>query len=198
MPPEHHSFANAGMLANPDLPAEYRSILNDDAAGKARLGCDDDVFTNLAIVSDVNQVVDLRSAPDSGLIEGAPIDGRIRPNLHIIFNDQSSNLRKLLVMARLAIPHVTEAIAAQHSPGMRNDAIPQLGSRVNGDVRINLALAPNCDSSPHSTASTNVAVLPDLRAFPYDCVRFHANTSRENRGRMDHGGRVHRTRSGLV
>ena len=29
------------MLANADLASEYRSILNDDAAGKARLRCND-------------------------------------------------------------------------------------------------------------------------------------------------------------
>ena len=114
------SFADAGVLANPDLAPEYRSILNHDAAGKARLRRDDDVFANLAIVTDVNQVVDLRSAPDSGLIERAAIDRCIGPYFNIIFNDQPPNLRKLLVRPRLAIPHVPEAIAAQHRPGMHD------------------------------------------------------------------------------
>jgi hypothetical protein len=74
------------MLANPDLPAQYRSILNNDAAGKASLRRDDDILANIAIVPDVNQVIDLRSAPDSRLIEGSAIDGRIRPDFHVIFN----------------------------------------------------------------------------------------------------------------
>ena len=187
MAAEHHSFANAGMLANPDLPPEYRSILDDYAAGKAGLRGDNDILADLAIVPDVNQVIDLRSAPDSGLIEGAAIDGRIRPNFHIIFNDQLSNLRKLLVMARLAIAYVTEAIATQHRPGMYDDAIAQLRSRIDCDVRINLTFAPNRDSSSNGTAGADVAVVPDLRAFPDRCLRLHANARCQDRRRMNNG-----------
>src|SRR5438309_10139462 len=116
------------MLANPDLPTTHRSIIHNDAAGKPRLRCDDDIFANVAIVSDVNQVVDLRSAPDSCLIEGAAINGCIGTDFHVIFNHQPSNLRKLLVMPGLAITHVTETIAAQHSPGIHDDAVSQLFS----------------------------------------------------------------------
>ena len=138
-------------------------------------------------MSDVNQVVDLRSAPDSCLIEGAAINGGIRTDFHVIFNHQSSNLRKLLMMPRLAISYVTEAIAAQHSPGMHDDAVSQLCSRINGDVRIHLALAPNRDSSSHRAIGTDVGILPDLRAFPDNCVRVHADARRQDRGSMDHG-----------
>ena len=48
---------------------------------------------------DVHQVVDLGALPDARLAHGRTIHGRVRPELHVVLDDDGSDLRDLLVRA---------------------------------------------------------------------------------------------------
>jgi hypothetical protein len=46
------------------------------------------VLADIAVVGDVNQVVDLRSPADSRLFERTAVDGGVGADLHVVFNHQ--------------------------------------------------------------------------------------------------------------
>ena len=65
---------------------------------KAGLRRDHDVLPDLAVVADVNEVVDLCSAPNARFVERAAIDRGVRSDLDVILDDQPSHLRKFFVV----------------------------------------------------------------------------------------------------
>jgi hypothetical protein len=52
------------------------------------------VLADFDVMSDLDQVVQLRSTPNDGCLERAAVDARVRANFHVILDDDSSNLRK--------------------------------------------------------------------------------------------------------
>ena len=86
---------------------------------------DNHVLAELAVVADVHQIIDLRAAPNAGRLQRAAIDGRVRPDLHVVADFKFSDLRKFFVTPALRIANITKAIAAQHRARMDNHAIAQ-------------------------------------------------------------------------
>src|ERR1700688_1062764 len=108
------------MLSDADLPAEHNVVLDDDAAGKTSLRGDHYIFSEEAVVADMHQVVDLRSAPNAGFVERAAVDGCVGADLHIVFDHEAAHLRKFLIPPALRVTHISEAIAAQHRARVHN------------------------------------------------------------------------------
>jgi hypothetical protein len=52
------------------------------------------VLADFDVMSDLDQVVQLRSTPNNGCLERAAVDARVRANFHVILDYDSSNLRK--------------------------------------------------------------------------------------------------------
>ena len=88
--------------------------------GDADLGHDQTVFSNLNIVSDVNQIIDFRSGSDARFAGGRAIHGDIGADLDVVFHDHSADLRNLVVDAALRGKAV--AVGAQHRAGLNNHA----------------------------------------------------------------------------
>jgi hypothetical protein len=80
---EHHAFFDARVLANPDLSSEHNAIFDHDATRQTGLRRDDDILADLTVVTDVDQVVDLRAAADAGFVERAAIDGGVGADLNV-------------------------------------------------------------------------------------------------------------------
>src|SRR5947209_13688617 len=76
----------------------------------------------------MNQVVDLRSGTNHGIVDTAAIDRRVRPDLHVVFNDATANVRNLLMPA--TSENVTEAVRPQPRPGMDYDPATDDGPAV--------------------------------------------------------------------
>src|SRR6185369_763039 len=129
-------------------------VFDDDAARESRLRCNDYVLADLTVMPDVHKIVDLRSSPDAGCLEGATIDGGIGANLDIILDFEPSDLRKLFVASGLRVANVAEAVAAEHRPRMNDDAVPNARAGVDGYVRIDLAIFTDHNaSSDHAPAA---------------------------------------------
>ena len=84
MSPQHHAFFDARVLADAYLAADNDILLDYNAAGEAGLRGDHDILSYLAIVADVNKVVDLRAAADAGNFQRATVDGGVGADLNII------------------------------------------------------------------------------------------------------------------
>src|ERR1700681_198613 len=74
------------------------------------------------VVSDLHQVIDLGALADGGIAPGAPVDCRPGADLHVVLDDDATDLRHLDVPP-LSILNVTEAILADAHAGMHDDAI---------------------------------------------------------------------------
>src|SRR5208337_3958035 len=61
---EDDAGTDVGVLAEANLTAQNRSVLDDAGAGDSGLRGDDDVAPNHAVVRDVDQVVDLGARAD--------------------------------------------------------------------------------------------------------------------------------------
>src|SRR4051794_23105494 len=85
------------VFANSGLPADDRIIANHDATGKAGLRCDHHVLTYVAIVSDVNQVIEFSTFTEFGGTERCSINTRIRTNFDVITDLHRADLRKFFV-----------------------------------------------------------------------------------------------------
>src|ERR1039457_4744971 len=62
---DHGSGFDAGVIADADLASHDDVVFDGDAAREAGLGGDDYVLSDLAVVANVDEVVDLRALADS-------------------------------------------------------------------------------------------------------------------------------------
>ena len=133
-----------------------------------------------AIVADLNEAVDLRAGPDPRVAHGAPVDGAVRPDLHIVADRDAAQRMdprpglpcrlsafaerraRLLCRRRLGRDE-GEAVAAYHRVGLadeirtdraaRADAGTGMDQRARTDLRISADMHLRADHGP----------CPDLR-----------------------------------
>lgn len=75
MASDHGSRLDAGVVADADLSSHDDVVFDGDATGETGLGGDDYVFSELAIVADVDEVVDFCALANASFIESAAVDG---------------------------------------------------------------------------------------------------------------------------
>src|SRR5581483_11966975 len=185
---QHHPFFNAGMLPDAYLPAQHDILFNGNTSGKAGLSGNHDIFSDITVVSDVHQVVDLRSSSDASCIQRSTVDSRVRANLDVVFDFEASNLRKLLSTSSLFIDYIAEAIAAQHCPCMDNHPIPNSHVSVDGHIGIDVAVASESYICSDYGTGADAGILAHFHVFADDttlqnrdiaakpCRRMHERT----------------------
>src|SRR3954454_99718 len=93
------------MVGNSRLRGDHDIIAKLSAAGKTDLPHDQAMPANDHVVCDMNEIIDFGPFADNGRAEGAPVNGCIRPNLHIIRDDDMSE------MDHFAVPTFIEDVA---------------------------------------------------------------------------------------
>src|SRR5207302_1754548 len=116
-----------------------------------------------AVVPDVDEIIDLRSLPDTSFVQRPAVDGCVGANLHIVFDHERADLGKFLVAPVARIADISESIASQNRASMYDHAIAQSCPRINGDIRINFALATNLHSPPDDATGADPRALADFR-----------------------------------
>jgi len=104
---------HASMVTEAHLTANNCVIFNYCTPGNSGLRGNDDSLSNFNIVGNLDEVVDLGSAPDASDSQGASIDRGIGAYFYIIFNDDTANLRKFDLPT--AIKDVSESITPDNS-----------------------------------------------------------------------------------
>src|ERR1700757_2274779 len=105
----------------------------------------------------MNKVIELHALRDAGIVQRAAIDGRIRPDLHVIANLDDADLRKFPV-APVAVD-IAKTIGANHCSGMNLHAITDARASVQSHTRMYPAVFTN------PAACANHAMRPKLRAI---------------------------------
>src|SRR6266550_8807628 len=91
----------------------------------------------------MDHVVDLCSASNSCLTKRRAIDAGMRAKLNVVFYDDGSHLRKLVIAHVTA--HITKTIGANTHTGMQNDAVSQGHVVVKHDAGMQNAITTNGD-----------------------------------------------------
>ena len=153
----------------PTWPPRTTFFSITDAAGKSGLRGDHYIFSDLAVMTDVHQIVDLRASADAGDVQGAAIHGRVGADLDVIFNFQPADLRKLFIPAGLLIAHVAEAVAAEHRAGVNDHAIAESRARIDSDIRIQIDSRVRCFTfGADHAAGADPRILSDVHVFADD------------------------------
>src|SRR5262245_34569394 len=118
------AIAEGHVIGHPHLPGQDHAAAETGGARDSDLGDDDAMLADLHVVGDLHEVIDLGAAPDDGLPQHGPIDGRVGADLHVVLDDHRSHLGDLTV--GMAVPGVPEAIVADHGARVHDHPSAQL------------------------------------------------------------------------
>ena len=164
------------MFADANLSAKHDIFFYRNTAGKACLGGDYHIFSDLAVVANVNQIIDFRASPDAGCVEGSAVDGGVGADLDIVFDFQTSDLRKLFITASRLVTHIAEAVAAKHCAGVDDYAVSKTHARINRHVRIEITTRSDAYVRANYAACSDSRVLSDPRTFADHDSLFNRNS----------------------
>src|SRR5438874_8648381 len=120
------------MPRDANLAGERHVILDRRAARNSDLRCQKNAAPDRDAVCDLDQVVDLGPGADAGFADSRPIDRRIRADLDIVFNDDTANLRDLVVRA-VGRAREPEPVTPDHSAVLDDDAMTERDAFANRD-----------------------------------------------------------------
>jgi len=140
---------DSGAVTNPGLSAKNSVILDDHPAGKPYLGGHDHMPADLAVVPDMNQVVELGAISDPGVVQRPAIHARIGADLDIVSNLHPSDLRELLVV--IGFHDKSESVGTDYGTRIQDDPVSQANVAINLSSRFESALDAEsritCDES---------------------------------------------------
>src|SRR5581483_7518598 len=127
--------------------------------------------------------------------ERAAVDGRIRPDLHVIFNFEFAHLRELFISAALSVTHVSETVAAEHRARMNDHAIANRRVRINRDPRINFAALPDAHTVADDATRADPGVITDACFITDECPWIDGRRLRDDSRRENNRMRVDAART---
>src|ERR1700761_4332105 len=163
--------ADLHVFRDAHLPTNDGAVTDSAATRNAGLCGDHHIAPDRDIVADVDEIIELGAAANARLFERTAIDGGIRADFDIVFDDQSALLGKLRVLARRIVSHIPETIRAQHRARMHEDAVTQLRARIDDHARIQMAASAEAHSRTYDGTSTDPAAGADDGLVVDDSVR---------------------------
>ena len=160
------------VIGDAHLPRHHRAIAHAGGAGDAHLGHQDHVLADVAVVPDLDQVVDLGAAPHHRVAEGGAVDGGIGPDLHVVLDAEPADLRDLAVHA--SVEGVAEAVGAEHRAGVDDHPVADL------------------DPLAHDDPGMEPDVLSEHGPRTHERQRPHPAARADHRARVHHRERAHR------
>src|SRR2546421_10489846 len=122
------------------LSRDDHIVLHLRATGDAGFRHDQTARADAHVVSDVNQVVDLRSRSDDSIIHAAAVDARIRADLDVIADEAAPDVWNLAVRFSPFTGDISESVAAEHCARVYDHALAQRGPCVQRHAREELGL----------------------------------------------------------
>ena len=130
---------------------------------------------------------------DAGFVEGSAVDGGVGADFDGVFDDETSLLRKLDVLAGGFVADVAESVGAEHGSGVDDDAVAELDAGIEDDARMDAAFAADDDAATDDCAGADGRAFADFRFGLDDSVRADADAAAEEGRSVDDGrGMNHR------
>jgi hypothetical protein len=109
------------MASDTNLSCHYYIISSRAGACDSNLADDQVVGTNLAVVSDLNEVINLGTRSDTGSLESASVDGGAGSDFNIVANFHAAKLRYLDMST--ALKSIPKSIGPYHCIGMNDGPV---------------------------------------------------------------------------
>ena len=129
-------------------------------------------------------------APDPRLPHCRPIDRRIRPDLHVVFDDDVALLRDL-VMNALVVGDEAEPVTANHRSVLHDDARADDRAVANRDAGVEDRVVADLRFGADDDVRVEDDAIADHGLRADDHERADRDVAADARVRRDDGGRVH-------
>ena len=182
------------MFAEPGLAGDDHLVFNDGAAGDACLRGNDHRRTDLGVVGDLDQVVDLASPADPSHPQRAAIHGGIGSDFHIVLDHDPACLGKLDLGG--AVEHVAESVGPQHHAGVQSYPVTQLRAGIEDHPGMEYGVAADTAMLSHHHARAQNAAVAHPGSGPHHHVRSQVHLLSDDRLRRNHRGRMSHSPSG--
>ena len=156
------------------------------SARKPRLSHNDRVFTDVTVVTDLHEIINLGSAANARETQAAPVNGRVCTNLYVAFDDQSSELGRADTRI-VFVTDETKPFPSQYRARMHNHAVGKLGPLSHDHPGVELAIVADLDIRIDVDTRMQDGSGTDARSRPHSHTRTHSNPigqcSRRRNGR---------------
>jgi len=103
------------------------------------------ILTHLGSVADLNEVVKLGAAVDPGISDRCPVNGRVGPDLDIVFNHNAACLANLVIRS-IAYRCEAESVAADDGAVLYRYPVTDLTELANHDTCMQNHIISNADT----------------------------------------------------
>ena len=164
-------IAYGKMAGDSDLARHDHFVSNAAAATDAYLRGNETTLADPDVVGDLNEVVDLGSGPDDGIVDAPAIDTGIGANLHIILDDATSDVRKPPVAS---LPGVeAEPDPTEDGAGLDQYPVPDHRSPMANHSRIEDRGLSHYDALFEKYPGTQSAPVTQLDVVPQNTLGAH-------------------------
>ena len=139
----------------------------------------------MIVVGDLAEIVDDDIALDDSVVNGAPVNTGVRPDLDAVADGDGAELRDLDPLA--ALVGVAEAVRADYRAGLEQAVRSDPDIVVNADARPELGEAPDGGMLSDKAVRADGDAVPNLGAVLNHCARAYGDALPEPRRRRDHG-----------
>ena len=144
------------------LPRKGATAAYRCASGNATPGCHCRMITDVHVVGDVNQVIQLDPVADNRIAQCSPVDRGIGTYRDIISQLYPAELRNK--NPRCTIPGMTESVCAEHCTAMYQAAVTYTCIMVNRRISEDDTVCTDLNTT------TNEAACPNLATFAEDDI----------------------------
>src|SRR5262249_39443236 len=195
-----HVFGNPGFGANGDpvtnmnvthnayLAGDHHIVASAAGAGNAHLADQQIVSADPAVVSDLHEIIDLRSFADPRGLERAAVDGRAGADLHVVADLDVAELWHLDMSAILKA--VAKTIRANHRVGMHDHAVAKDRAVVEHDVGMQDYIIAEAAEPADGNAMIDSAACAHQCSFPDGRERVDTRQRAKGSGGMNERLRV--------
>ena len=165
----HGPALHANVIAESYLAADNAVVFDNDAAADAGLPGNDNALADIAVVTDVNQVVEFRAPADARTAQRSAIHTGVRAQLDLVFDHYGADLREFMVA--LVVAHKAKPVRADHHAGMQNHSIPDGHVVIDDDVGMDDTVAVNLNVVSDAGPGMNLRAHVDAAVFTDGNVR---------------------------
>ena len=147
------------MAGKTTLAGDRDVIAKLGGAGDPDLRNEQAMFTDLHVVPDLDEIIDLCPLAYYGFTESGTIDRSSRADLDVVFDPNNSDLRDLVMFAVVSREAVT--VGADDNAAMNDAAVANPRVVVDDDIRINDAIVADRRAGFDGDALENRNVISD-------------------------------------
>src|SRR5207244_496088 len=133
LPGDCNVVTDSDVLIRSNLARDDAALSNTSSARKPRESGDDCVFADIAVVTDLNQIVEFHAAAQHRIAEAAAINRAVSPDLTVILDANSTELQQFHLTPRL-VWHKPESVRANHRSRMNNNPAADFAVVINRHI----------------------------------------------------------------